>query len=169
MDLFFLKVFPDILACLPSQVNFKINFSVSRKWVSFLFRLYATSSLIYANMHLYDDVSSSYILPRLRRLLWTICHFPILFLILSFMRQRLYVVHSILFYGYVFLTKFLFIFYGYVLTKSLFILPTPRNNQYFAKFVGSLTLFSLSSSFWICIFFLVLEIKLGFPYLEKYR
>lgn len=96
-------------------------------------------------------------------------YFPIPFLILSFMRQRLYVGHSILFYGYVFLTKFLFIFYGYVLTKSLFMLPTPRNNQYFAKFVGNLTLFSLSSSFWTCIFFLVLEIKLAFPYLEKYK
>ena len=105
--------------------------------MSFLFRLHETSSLIYANMHLYDDVLSSYILPRLHRFLWTIYHFPVLFLILSFMRQRLYVVHSILFYGYVFLTKFLFIFYGYVLTKFLFMLPTPRNNQCFAKFVGN--------------------------------
>lgn len=148
MNLFLLKVFPDIFACLLSQVNFKINFSVSRKWMSFSFRLHATSSLIYANMHLYDDVLSSYILPRLHRLLWTICHLPTLFLILSFMWQRLYVVHSILFYGYVFLTKFLFIFYGYVLTKFFFILPTPRNkNQCFAKFVGNLTLFSLSSFF----------------------
>lgn len=137
MDLFFLKVFPDILACLLSQVKFKINFSISRKWVSFLFRLHETSSLIYANMHLYDDVLSSYILPRLHRFLWAIYHFPILFLILSFMRQRLYVVHSILFYGYIFLTKFLFIFYGYILTKFLFMLPTPRNNQCFAKFVGN--------------------------------
>lgn len=137
MDLFFLKVFPDILACLLSQVKFKINFSISRKWVSFLFRLHETSSLIYANMHLYDDVLSSYILPRLHRFLWAIYHFLILFLILSFMRQRLYVVHSILFYGYVFLTKFLFIFYGYILTKFLLMLPTPRNNQCFAKFVGN--------------------------------
>lgn len=138
MDLFFLKVFPDILACLLSQVKFKINFSISRKWVSFLFRLHETSSLIYANMHLYDDVLSSYILPRLHRFLWAaLYHFLILFLILSFMRQRLYVVHSILFYEYVFLTKFLFIFYGYILTKFLIYVTHSKKQSMFAKFVGT--------------------------------